>query len=65
MPFNDVDLKKMIKAQLERKIKYPSKAVDKLDAQLIHLINLMLEPDVTRRANIEKVIKHPWLAVQT
>ena len=65
MPFNDVDLKKMIKAQLERKIKYPSKAVDKLDAHLIHLINLMLEPDVTRRANIEKVIKHPWLAVQT
>lgn len=65
MPFNDVDLKKMIKAQLERKIKYPSKAVDKLDANLVHLINLMLEPDVTRRANIEKVIKHPWLAVQT
>ena len=59
MPFDDTDIKKMIKAQLQSKIKYPSK----LDFLVKDLISIMLEPDVTRRATIEKISKHPWLKV--
>jgi len=62
MPFDDSDIKKMIKIQLEGKIKYPSKTTDKIDPTVKDLISLMLEPDVTKRANIDKVIKHPWLS---
>lgn len=57
MPFDDTDIKKMIKVQLERRIKYPSK----IDPLVKDLINQMLEPDVTRRANIDKVLRHLWL----
>jgi hypothetical protein len=51
----------MIKVQLEGRIKYPSKLACNVDPQARDLISKMLEPDVTKRANIDKVIKHPWL----
>lgn len=57
MPFDDSDIKKMIKVQLEYRLKYPSW----FDHILKDLLKHMLEPDVTRRANIDKVIQHPWL----
>jgi hypothetical protein len=57
MPFDDSDIKKMIKVQMNKKLKYPVK----LDALVQDLISIMLEPDVTRRANIDKILKHPWL----
>lgn len=57
MPFDDSDIKKMIKVQLEGKIKFPSK----VDPIAKDLIGQMLEPDVTQRTNIDKVLRHPWL----
>lgn len=51
----------MIKVQLEGTIKYPSKLSATIDSQAKDLISKMLEPDVTKRANIDKVLKHPWL----
>ena len=61
MPYDDSDIKKMIKSQQEGKNKFPSKIYDRLDPLVRDLIYIMLEPDVTKRANIDKVIKHPWL----
>ncbi|RNA03037.1 testis-specific serine threonine- kinase 1 [Brachionus plicatilis] len=57
MPFDDTDIKKMIKVQLESRIKFSSKT----DPIVKDLINQMLEPDVTRRTNIDKVLRHLWL----
>ena len=57
MPFDDTNVKQMIKFQNERRLRYPPK----LDISLKDLLDQMLEPDVTRRANINKVINHPWL----
>jgi hypothetical protein len=51
----------MIKVQLEGRIKYPSKLSGTLEQQARDLISKMLEPDVTKRANIDKVLKHQWL----
>jgi hypothetical protein len=56
MPYDDSDIKKMIRNQLEGKIKFPSD----LDPAVRDLINAMLEPDVTRRTTIDKIIKHHW-----
>ena len=57
MPFDDTNVKQMIRFQNERRLRYPPK----LDISLKDLLDQMLEPDVTRRANIMKVINHPWL----
>lgn len=61
MPYDDSDIKKMIKAQHEGKNKFPPKIYDRLDPLVRDLIYIMLEADVTKRANIDKVLKHPWL----
>lgn len=61
MPFDDSDIKKMIKAQYEAKYKTLSKNFEKLDPLVKDIIQKMLEPDITKRSNIEKVLNHPWL----
>ena len=61
MPYDDSDIKKMIKAQYEGRHRSLSKNYEKLDPLVRDLIQHMLEPDVTKRANIEKVLKHTWL----
>jgi serine kinase len=61
IPFDDSNLKKMIKFQLEGKLRFPAKMQDKVDPLAKDLIGKMLEPDVMRRANIDKVIKHSWV----
>jgi hypothetical protein len=64
MPFDDSDIRKMIKAQSDCKHKQ-SKTYKELDFSVQKLLEIMLEPDVTKRANIEKVLKHPWLNKET
>ncbi len=61
MPYDDSDIKKMMKTQLEKKNRFSNKDFERLDPLVCDLIYLMLEPDVTKRANIEKVLNHPWL----
>ncbi len=61
MPYDDRDVKKMLKNQLENKVKFSSKVADKVDGVVRDLIYHMLEVDVTKRFNIDKVIKHKWL----
>ena len=62
MPYDDRDVKKMLETQLKGKVKFPSRVLDRLDPLVISLINNMLEVDITKRYNIDKVLKHPWLA---
>ena len=52
----------MLETQMKGKVKFPSRTHDRLNANFISLINSMLEVDVTKRYNIDKVLKHPWLA---
>jgi serine/threonine protein kinase len=62
MPYDDRDVKKMLETQLKSKVKFPSRVTDRLDSSVKDLIHSMLEVDVTKRYNIDKVLKHPWLA---
>lgn len=61
MPYDDSDIEKMIKLQIDGKKKFPLKCADRFEPLVRDLIFIMLEPDVTKRANIDKVLKHPWL----
>lgn len=60
MPYDDRDVKKMLKCQME-KLKYPPKSQERIDPLVKDLISHMLEVDVTKRYNIDKVLKHRWL----
>lgn len=62
IPFDDSDIKRMIRAQTEGRLKFPTKISDRIDPFAKDLILHMLEPDVTKRANIDKVLKHPWMS---
>jgi serine kinase len=61
MPFDDSDIKKMIRDQIEGKLKYPSRFDHNKMSDVKELLNKMLEPDITRRYNIDKVLDHKWL----
>lgn len=57
MPFDDSDISQMVRAQLNQSIRY-SKKVSMI---VRDLISQMLQPDVMRRANIDKILRHDWL----
>ena len=75
MPYDDSNIDRMIKEQLEGKIRYPSRSYSTLnDPALINssshffidplakeLMSQMMQPDVERRAKIDKVLAHSWL----
>lgn len=57
MPFDDSDIRKMIKVQCEGHIRFTPQC----DLAVRNLILQMLEPDITKRSNIDKVLQHVWL----
>uniref|UniRef100_T1JBJ8 Protein kinase domain-containing protein n=1 Tax=Strigamia maritima TaxID=126957 RepID=T1JBJ8_STRMM len=61
MPFDDSNIRKMLKYQQERRYTYPSKVVDILSPESKALIRHILEPDITRRATVDQILKNPWL----
>lgn len=59
MPYDDSNIKKMIKHQTERKVGFSrSKKVPELCKNLIHRL---LEANVKKRATIPEILSHPWL----
>ncbi|XP_046391276.1 testis-specific serine/threonine-protein kinase 1-like isoform X2 [Ischnura elegans] len=65
MPFDDSNVRKMLKMQLNHKITYPSRCDNKVSSAARRLIWHLLEPDVTKRATIRQVARNPWLRPET
>ncbi|CAG0886904.1 unnamed protein product [Cyprideis torosa] len=61
MPFDDNNLKKMLKDQINKNWTFRSRVKDKLTLLLKDIIQRMLEPDVTRRLTIDRINKHDWI----
>lgn len=61
MPFDDSNIKLMIKEQLARKIRNISSVWTNISSDLKMLQNALLEPDITKRLTIDKIVSHPWL----
>lgn len=59
MPFDDSDVRKMLRMQFKRMIRQTS-SMSLLSADVKDLYGRMLEPDVTRRLPLPQVISHPW-----
>jgi len=62
MPYDDSNVRRMLKDQLERRIRLPPAAAARLSPECKDLINRLIEPDADRRYNIEQVLSHRWLA---
>ncbi|XP_078612586.1 testis-specific serine/threonine-protein kinase 3-like isoform X2 [Branchiostoma floridae x Branchiostoma japonicum] len=60
MPFDDSNIKKMIKIQLEKKYGFPRSR--KVNQDCKDLINQILTPNVTERPTIEQLLQHTFLA---
>nr|XP_033811887.1 testis-specific serine/threonine-protein kinase 2 [Geotrypetes seraphini] len=61
MPYDDSNIKRMLRIQKEHRIDFPRNK--KLSVECKELIYRMLQPDVARRYTIEDVLSHPWVQV--
>jgi len=61
MPFDDSNIRKMLRDQMERRVKMPPSAAERLSADCKDLIYKLIEPDAFRRYDINQVLAHPWL----
>lgn len=62
MPFDDSNVKKMLRVQLRNHLKFPPRVQHLLSEELKSLIRLLIEPNVQLRANIDMVKRHPFLS---
>ena len=61
MPYDDSNVRKMLKDQLSRKLRFPPAAAQKLSKECKDLIHNLIEPNQRNRFNIEQVLNHAWL----
>jgi serine kinase len=61
MPFDDSNLKKLLKDQLARKWDFRTRVKDVLSPGLTQLVRNLLEPDITQRITLDRVATHEWV----
>jgi len=61
MPFDDSNLKKLLKDQLARKWDFRSRVKDVLTPSLTQLVRNILEPDITQRITLDRMSTHDWI----
>lgn len=61
MPFDDSNLKKLLKDQLARRWDFRSRVKDVLTPVLTSLVRNILEPDITQRITLDRIEKHDWV----
>lgn len=61
MPFDDSDVRKMLKVQLKNDVHFPSRVKDLIEEDCKKLIRQLLEVDVIKRLTIEQARNSSWL----
>ncbi|XP_034231688.1 testis-specific serine/threonine-protein kinase 1-like [Thrips palmi] len=61
MPFDDVNLQKLLRDQVSRNWAFRSKVRGELSPLAKGLVRRLLEPDVMTRLTLERVLAHEWL----
>lgn len=59
MPYDDSDVKKMIRNQIDKKVSFSRRV--QLSDSVKHLIHAILEVNVTNRLTTDHITKHPWM----
>ncbi|KAK3923537.1 Testis-specific serine/threonine-protein kinase 1 [Frankliniella fusca] len=61
MPFDDDNLQKLLKDQLDRNWSFRAKVRDQVSSGAKNLVRRILEPDVMTRLTLERVMAHEWM----
>lgn len=61
MPFNDESVMALLRNQIFKNWAFQPKIRDTLSESVKNLIRGILEPDITQRLNLDRVISHEWL----
>lgn len=61
LPFDDRDLSKMVNLQMQRQWHFSHRVDKDLSSELKDLVKQMLDPDLSKRPTVTKVLRHPWL----
>lgn len=61
MPFDDSNMKRMLKAQTDKRIHFPTRVRGQVSELCRKLILRMLEVDVTKRATVDQCLRSEWL----
>ncbi|XP_076234424.1 testis-specific serine/threonine kinase [Calliopsis andreniformis] len=61
MPFNDSNLKKLLKDQMSRNWMFRSRVRDTVSALAKNIVKYILEPDITLRLTLDRVLGHEWV----
>ncbi|XP_014209025.1 testis-specific serine/threonine-protein kinase 3 [Copidosoma floridanum] len=61
MPFNDKHLAKLLKDQQSRNWAFQPKVRESVSGLAVAMVKLLLEPDVTLRLTVDRVMGHDWL----
>lgn len=60
MPFDDSNVRKMLKVQLRNQIQFPPRINETISDRLKSLIRRIIQPDVNVRASLDQIIAHPF-----
>lgn len=61
MPFDDSNMKKLLKDQCKRNYKYNEKVADSISDDAKFMINSLLDPDALKRPNTTQILLLDWL----
>ncbi|XP_044747347.1 testis-specific serine/threonine-protein kinase 3-like isoform X2 [Coccinella septempunctata] len=61
MPFDDSNLRKLLKDQITKNWVFRSRIRDKITSAVKSLVRQLLEPDVTLRLTLDRVIQNEWV----
>ncbi|KAJ9588224.1 hypothetical protein L9F63_018388 [Diploptera punctata] len=61
MPFDDTNIKQMLKVQTSKKLSFPCRYESSISNSAKKLVMHLLEPDITKRATISQVTRNSWL----
>lgn len=64
MPFDDSNLRKLLKDQMTKNWVFRSRVRDTLSSSAKSLVRHLLEPDLTQRLTLDRVIQHEWLRLR-
>lgn len=64
MPFDDSNLRKLLKDQTTRNWTFRSRVRDSVSQSAKSLVKHILEPDITLRLTLERVIAHEWVRIR-
>ncbi|KAJ8912567.1 hypothetical protein NQ315_006639 [Exocentrus adspersus] len=64
MPFDDSNLRKLLKDQMTKNWVFRSRVRETLSSSSKSLVRHLLEPDLTQRLTLDRVIQHEWLRLR-